>query len=221
VRRSPRAKIPTARRIARVGHASDRGRRNARRRASDGFASYSHNEHGAQQEGFGMKEKTPDKQLQAFFAKYTPAMSSLGKALLEKMRARLPGAVELVYDNYNALVIAFAPSERASEAIFSIAVYPRWINLFFADGANLPDPRGLLQGSGKAIRHIVLHAASDFDQPAINTLMAHALRNAHKPLDKAQPSRIVIKAVVAKQRPRRAPEKVAKSVGAAKRRATE
>ncbi len=40
------------------------------------------------------------------------------------MRSYLPGATELVYDNYNALAIGFGPSERASEAIFSIALYP-------------------------------------------------------------------------------------------------
>jgi hypothetical protein len=41
---------------------------------------------------------------------------------LAKMRARLPGAVELVYDNYNALAIGFGPTERTSEAVFSIEV---------------------------------------------------------------------------------------------------
>ena len=33
-------------------------------------------------------------------------------------------ALELVYDNYNALAIGYAPTERTSEAIFSIALFP-------------------------------------------------------------------------------------------------
>ena len=60
-----------------------------------------------------------------------PEIGALAKAILGKMRKRLPRAVELVYDNYNALVIGFGPTERASDAIFSIAVYPRWVSLFF------------------------------------------------------------------------------------------
>ena len=39
-----------------------------------------------------------------------------------KVRALLPGAIELVYNNYNALAIGFGPTERASDVIFSIAV---------------------------------------------------------------------------------------------------
>jgi len=44
----------------------------------------------------------------------------------------------MVYDNYNALVIAFSPNERPSDAIFSIALYPHWVNLFFLhDGIDM------------------------------------------------------------------------------------
>ena len=86
--------------------------------------------------------------LDRFLAKYSPDIAALARAALAKMRARLPGAVEMVYDNYNALVIGFGPNERASDAIFSIVLYPRWVSLFFLQGAGLPDPRRLLKGSG-------------------------------------------------------------------------
>jgi hypothetical protein len=57
-------------------------------------------------------------------AKYTPEIGALAQEGLDKMRARLPGAIELVYDNYNALAIGFSPTERTSDVIFSIALYP-------------------------------------------------------------------------------------------------
>ena len=122
------------------------------------------------------KAPTPQTQLDAFLDKYTPAVATLARACLAKMRSRLPGAVQLVYDNYNALAIGFGPSDRASEAIFSIALYPRWVTLFFLQGAALPDPRRLLKGSGKVVRHIVLASAADLDLPAIQDLMAQALQ---------------------------------------------
>ena len=126
----------------------------------------------------------------------------MAREALAKMRERLPGAIELVYDNYNALAIGFGPSERASEAIFSIAVYPRWVTLFFLRGAGLRDPHGLLKGSGKVVRHIVLKNAGTLDEAAVKELMAQALENAAVQLDPGQPGRLVIKSVSAKQRPR-------------------
>ena len=70
-------------------------------------------------------------QLNGFIDKYTLRGGSHGSWILKKMRARLPGAIQLVYDNYNALAIGFGPSERSSEAIFSIVLYPRYVTLFF------------------------------------------------------------------------------------------
>ena len=66
----------------------------------------------------------------------------VAKAAVARMRKYVPDAVELVYDNYNALVVGFGPTERASEAVLSIALYPRWVTLFFLQGARLSDPRG-------------------------------------------------------------------------------
>jgi hypothetical protein len=50
------------------------------------------------------------------------------------MRALLPGAVELVYDNYNFFVIGYSPGERTSEAVFSLAAQASGLTLFFLQG---------------------------------------------------------------------------------------
>jgi hypothetical protein len=150
-----------------------------------------------------MKEKSPEKLLAGFIDKYNPEIGVLARAALAKMGTLLPGALELVYDNYNALAIGFGPNERASEAILSIALYPRWVSLFFLQGANLSDPQKILKGSGRQVRHIVLENASDLDKPAIQALIAQALRCAPRPLDPATPARTIIKSISAKQRPRR------------------
>src|SRR5262245_55496511 len=135
----------------------------------------------------GMKDKAPEEQLAGFIAKYTPEIGALAHAALAKMRARLPGAIELVYDNYNALAVGFGPTERTSDVIFSIALYPRWVSLFFFHGVGLPDPQKLLKGSGKTVRHIVLENVADLDKPAVKALMKHALERSSKPLDKSPP----------------------------------
>src|SRR5215469_12232585 len=98
---------------------------------------------------------TADHSLSAFLAKYDPAIEKTGRAVLAAIRKLLPGAIELVYDNYNALGIGFAPTERASDVVLSVVLYPRWVSLFFFGGA-LADPDRRLKGSGNRVRHIVL-----------------------------------------------------------------
>jgi len=46
---------------------------------------------------------SPQSQLNRFLAKYTPAMVKASKASMARLRLHVPGAVELVYNNYNAL----------------------------------------------------------------------------------------------------------------------
>jgi hypothetical protein len=147
--------------------------------------------------------RSADEALAGYLARYSPDVRAVAKAALAKMRKRLPGAVELVYDNYNALAIGFGPTERASDAIFSIALYPRWVSLFFLQGAHLSDPAKLLRGSGKQVRHIVLKDAAVLDLPGVHALMSQALETASTPIEAKGRRRIVIKSVSAKQRPRR------------------
>jgi hypothetical protein len=152
----------------------------------------------------GGVEKPAESQLDEFLAKFLPEVEDMARQALRKMRARLPGAIELVYDNYNALAIGFSPTERASDAIFSIALYPRWVSLFFLlNGTKLRDPESYLQGSGNKVRHIVLENVATLDDPVIKDLMAQALELAPKQIDEKQPGRMIVKSISAKQRPRR------------------
>src|SRR5262249_32685000 len=75
--------------------------------------------------------------------------------------------------------------------------------LFFLQGVKLADPAGLLKGSGKQMRSIVLEDAAVLDKPAVRTLIAQGLDLSGKTLDATEGGRIVIKFVSAKQRPRR------------------
>ena len=75
---------------------------------------------------------TAQAQLAGCIAKYSPDVAKLGRAAIGRMRKLLPAAQVLVYDNYNALAVGFGPNERTSQIVFSIAMYPRWVSLFFA-----------------------------------------------------------------------------------------
>ena len=148
-------------------------------------------------------KKTPASELAGFLAKYDPAVARIARAAIARLRKRLPGATEVVYDNYNALAVGFGPSDRASEAIFSIAVYPRWVSLFFLQGARLIDPANILKGSGSKVRHIVLKQAADIGAKPVETLIAAALAAAKTRMDLKAKRQLIIKSVSVKQRPRR------------------
>jgi hypothetical protein len=145
---------------------------------------------------------TNKQQLDSFVARYSPEVASVARKAFAWMRKKFPRANVLVYDNYNALAIGFAPTERASEAVFSIALFPGWVNLFFLQGAGLPDPNKLLKGSGKQARSIRLESVEVLDRPELLALMdAEAARSGLEP--GAGSGKIVIKSISAKQRPRR------------------
>jgi hypothetical protein len=150
-----------------------------------------------------MKGKPPGSRLAQFMARHSPGVRSVARASLARMRSILPGWTELVYDNYNALAIGFSPTDRTSYAVFSLALYPRWVSLFFLTGADLRGPRRLLRGNGRRVRHTVLTSAEDLDSAGIRELIAQAVRSAAPPSAVGPRHRTVIKSVSAKRRPRR------------------
>src|SRR5271169_5326208 len=110
------------------------------------------------------KAESAEVQLERFLDVYTSEIAAFARVALAKMRKRLPHAIELVYDNYNALACGFGPTEKTSEAIFSIAIFPKNVSLFFLQGAVLPDPKGLLQGEGNVVRYIRLEDEDTLDR---------------------------------------------------------
>jgi len=148
------------------------------------------------------------KQLDFFLAKYTPEVETFARRALAKMRKLVPGAIEMVYDNYNWLVIGFSPSERPSEAIFSLVLPPGAVTLCFLQGAGLPDPAGRLRGSGNVVRNIRLFTSGEpdaklLDDPEVLALINVALNRAKVPIPAGARRKLIIRAVSAKQRPRR------------------
>jgi len=152
-----------------------------------------------------MSDPTPDEvRFAGMLAKFTPEVAAWGAECVARLRARLPTATVMVYDNYNALAIGFMPNQRPSDAIVSIAVFPRWCTLcFLKDGPRLPDPQGLLKGGGVRVRHVRLPEPASLDDPAIVALLEAALAMAVPPMPDGPPGRLLIKSVSAKQRPRR------------------
>jgi hypothetical protein len=147
--------------------------------------------------------KNEEARLAGFLAKYDADISDLAETIRAEMRKLYPTALELVYDNYNALAIGYCPTERASEAVFSIAIYPKWVSLFFLQAKRLTDPDKILRGGGSTARHIVLPSPDALHHPAVRSLMREAEALAKVPFDPKGAHRLIIKSISEKQRPRR------------------
>src|SRR5947209_8269715 len=104
---------------------------------------------------------SPEQQIAGCLATYRPEVVESGEDPRARMRQVSPGGIEFVYDNYNALVFGYAPSDRPSEAVLSLALMPKWVTLCFLKGAKLTDPKKILRGSGNIVRNVRLNAPGD------------------------------------------------------------
>ena len=143
------------------------------------------------------------KQVAAFISKFDPSVAKLTRQCRTILRKRYPSAIELVYDNYNALAIGYSPTERTSDCVFSLAVYPRNVILYFMYGRSLKDPNKLLQGSGRQGAFIRIDGPDTLNEPKVKQLLEQAIRNQRPTFASTGPGHTVVKSISAKQRPRR------------------
>jgi hypothetical protein len=142
-------------------------------------------------------------QLTAFLSKYTPEMAAQARDVRARLEKRMPSAVQMVYDNYNGLVIGFSPSDRPSDAMLSMIVLPDHVSVCFIYGASLPDPDGLLQGAGNQVRHIKLTKPADLAKRDVSKMITLALASSNVPYLATGKKRVEVRAVAVKQRPRK------------------
>ena len=149
--------------------------------------------------------QSAQEQLRRFIKKFGPQDQRLIRAVRSAIRRRLPTANELVWDNYNFFVIGYSPTERPTDSIVSIAARANGVGLCFIYGASLPDPKGLLLGSGKQTRFIRLESAARVSHPDVEALIKAAIVKAPQPFLRHGGGKLIVRSIAAKQRPRRRP----------------
>ncbi|MDM9632160.1 DUF1801 domain-containing protein [Robiginitalea aurantiaca] len=87
----------------------------------------------------------------------------------------IPEANELIWDNYNAVAIAYSKSFQLKDAFCHIAVYSKHVNLGFNRGAELTGATIGLAGKGRLIRHIKVTDMETFPEAAVKRLILEAV----------------------------------------------
>ncbi|ANM30529.1 hypothetical protein ABI59_14520 [Acidobacteria bacterium Mor1] len=94
-------------------------------------------------------------------------LGEIARRWFEALRACGDDVRELIHDGH--------PTACVGDAAFAyVAVFKAHVNLGFYRGAELPDPAGLLQGSGKMMRHVKLGPGHEVDEETLAMLLEMA-----------------------------------------------
>jgi hypothetical protein len=110
--------------------------------------------------------RPPDPQLLGFLQTHDPSIANLALGLREIILEEVPDASESIYQVYT-VAIWFGFSGKMKDMFCYIATSARHVNLGFPRGSTLPDPNRVLEGDGKAMRHIKFATERDIDRPFV------------------------------------------------------
>lgn len=116
----------------------------------------------------------PEPTFEDFLSTYSPPVREVALAARAFILRAFPDALELV--DAPSKIVAYGRGHKYADLVCALAPFTAHVNLMFARGATLPDPAGLLQGSGKRARHVRLTSPADLENPALLVLLQAALK---------------------------------------------
>ena len=141
--------------------------------------------------------------LETFLSPFDDDVAEIVHALRDRVLGVMPNAHEFVWDATNAVSLVYTPTRRWQDGICHVATYSRHANLGFNDGAALPDPLRLLEGSGTRIRHVSFCSVDEVSSaPWVADYLRAALTNAGVDADVGDGGTTVRESAGPKRRPR-------------------
>jgi hypothetical protein len=117
--------------------------------------------------------------LDTFLAPYSPEVRHLAQRVRALIHEVMPTTLEQFDSSAN--LIGYGVDRTYKGLICGITLHKAHVNLMFATGAELPDPYGMLVGTGKRARHIRFDPDSEVDTAAVRALLEAVLqRHKHK-----------------------------------------
>jgi len=113
------------------------------------------------------------KEVTALLANYDPAVRKIAVKARTLIVDVIPDAIEMVYVKAHLLGYGFDANYKG--LICGLALQKSYVNLMFAKGTQLPDPKGLLEGTGKLARHVKLKTLEDVDKLGVRDLLKAAV----------------------------------------------
>lgn len=104
----------------------------------------------------------------------TPQLRPVCESLRHQITSLHKGFVEVVWSKQKIASFGTGP-KKMTEHYAYIAVQASHVNLGFYYGSSLPDPNGLLEGTGKKLRHVKVHDISSSNSPGLTALLRAAI----------------------------------------------
>lgn len=108
-------------------------------------------------------------EIKAYLGNKNPRLIPVVRGLRTLVREAIPGVTESV----NPWRV---PTFERDGPLFFWMVATNHVTFGFLRGTSLPDPRGLLEGTGKDLRHVKLRRPIDLNQPGLRQLVLAAAR---------------------------------------------
>jgi hypothetical protein len=103
-----------------------------------------------------------------------PELRPVCKALRSLIASSHSRFCEVVWPRQKISSFGVGP-KKMTEHYAYISVQDSHVNLGFYHGASLPDPTGLLEGTGKKLRHLKLRNVSEVRNPSVVALLREAI----------------------------------------------
>ena len=111
-----------------------------------------------------------DPAIAAWFAERPGTLGSIAHSWFSHIRGCGDDVLELLHDGYPTACVQDLPFAY-------VGAFTRHVNVGFFMGAFLPDPLGLLEGTGKRMRHVKLRPGAEVDADALVELIHAAYRD--------------------------------------------
>ena len=115
-------------------------------------------------------------EFEAIIANYSPDIQKLARLSRDLIFAVLPETVEVVWEKQKTVGYGTG-AKKMSEQFSWLAPASKHVTFGFYYGAELPDPEGLLEGTGKLLRHVKIKSEQDLAKPALRELLERAIRH--------------------------------------------
>jgi hypothetical protein len=143
--------------------------------------------------------KTPP-ELQEALRRFEQDVQDLAAAARAAVLDVIGPCFEQIFPIQKLVSVVYSTTEkRMKDNICVLVIYRDHVNLMFPRGVDLNDPNGLLEGSGKAMRHVKLRMLEDLDKPGVRQLLvqANTRQGLGKPAERLRKTRTSVKSKTA------------------------
>ena len=116
-----------------------------------------------------------DPSVEAWLARQPGELGAIARTWFSRVRASGLDVLEMMHDGCPVACVKDVPFAYVN-------VFKAHVNVGFFLGAELPDPPGMLEGSGKRMRHVKLKPGAEVDSKALGTLILAAYEDVKRRL---------------------------------------